>query len=408
MVDIEKLTKSDIVGLIGQGLMHWQVSWSNYDRRKIVETLKTNGYVFSIVSKIARSSTKIEWVIGNTINNQFQADDKNRLYRALKYPNPLQSEKEFKQAITMQYFSFGECFIYFDRYDAGNNKGEIIKGSMFLAPPDIVDIKHERYIPTGYVVNGDVNKTIPLENMIHIRAFNPDYKDLHGLPYIAVAGTLIDKLNAANETETKTFQNSGPAVLVSASETDSFSDEQYLNFIGRLKKAWRNVANKRGIVGTSGKVNVHQLGMSPNEMGTIESQKNTTRILLVLWGLDPGLFDTDASTYNNKKTIEQSVYNECAIPFMELFTDKINQYFSSIYKAEFRIDTSQIEALQPNYVEKVQWMIDAGVFTDNEIRDALNYDMRDTDVSETTPNERMQLSAIEGFEKEELDNEIVK
>lgn len=408
MVDIEKLTKSDIVGLIGQGLMHWQVSWSNYDRRKIVETLKTNGYVFSIVSKIARSATKIEWVIGNTINNQFQADDKNRLYKALKYPNPLQGEKEFKQAITMQYFSFGECFIYFDRYDAGNNKGEIIEGSMFLAPPDIVDIKHERYIPTGYVVNGDVNKTIPIENMIHVRAFNPDYKDLHGLPYIAVAGTLIDKLNAANETETKTFQNSGPAVLVSAKQPDSFIDDQYLNFIGRLKKAWRNVANKRGVIGTSGSVDVHQLGMSPSDMGTIESQKNTTKILLVLWGLDPGLFDTDASTYNNKKTIEQSVYNECAIPFMELFTDKINQYFSAIYKAELRIDTSQIEALQPNYVEKVQWMIDAGVFTDNEIRDALNYDMRDTDVSETTPNERMQLSATEGFEKEELDNEIVK
>lgn len=408
MVDIEKLTKSDIVGLIGQGLMHWQVSWSNYDRRKIVETLKTNGYVFSIVSKIARSATKIEWVIGNTINNQFQADDKNRLYKALKYPNPLQSEKEFKQAITMQYFSFGECFIYFDRYDAGNNKGEIIEGSLFLAPPDIVDIKHERYIPTGYVVNGDVNKTIPIENMIHVRAFNPDYKDLHGLPYIAVAGTLIDKLNAANETETKTFQNSGPAVLVSAKQPDSFIDDQYLNFIGRLKKAWRNVANKRGVIGTSGSVDVHQLGMSPSDMGTIESQKNTTKILLALWGLDPGLFDTDASTYNNKKTIEQSVYNECAIPFMELFTSKVNQYFSTIYKAELRIDTSQIEALQPNYVEKVQWMIDAGVFTDNEIRDALNYDMRDTDVSETTPNERMQLSATEGFEKEELDNEIVK
>ena len=93
---------------------------------------------------------------------------------------------------------------------------------------------------------------------------------------------------------------------------------------------------------------------------------------------------------------------------MELFTSKINQYFSSIYKAELRIDTSQIEALQPNYVEKVQWMIDAGVFTDNEIRDALNYDMRYSDVSETTPNERMQLSTTEGFEKEELDNEVVK
>ena len=50
MVEFEKLSKSDIVRLIGQGLMHWQVSWSNYDRSKIVETLKTNGYVFSIVS----------------------------------------------------------------------------------------------------------------------------------------------------------------------------------------------------------------------------------------------------------------------------------------------------------------------------------------------------------------------
>lgn len=408
MVDISNLSKSEIVQLIGQGLMNWQVSWSNYDRSKIVTTLKTNGYVFSIVSKIARASTKIEWIIGNTINNQFQADEKNRLLKALKNPNPLQSEKEFKQAIAMQYFSFGECFIYFDRYDAGNNEGEIIPGSMFLAPPAIVDIKHERYIPTGYVVNGDVNKAIPIENMIHIRAFNPDYKDLHGLPYIAVAGTLIDKLNAANETETKTYQNSGPAVLVSAKQVDSFTDEQALNFFMRLKKAWRNVANKRGVIGTSGNVDVHQLGMSPSDMGTIESQKNTVKVLLVMWGLDPGLFDTDASTYNNKKIIEQTVYNECAIPFMELFTSKINQYFSSIYKAELRIDTSQIEALQPNYVEKVQWMVDAGVFTDDEIRDALNYDRRGNEISNTTPNERIEMSAVEGFSDNDLSDDVVK
>lgn len=408
MVDISKLSSSDISRLIGGGLMNWQVSWSEYNRSKIVDVLKKNGYVFSVVSEIARAAQNVEFIVGNTINNTFTADEKSRFLKALKYPNPFQTENEFKYAVTLQYHSFGECFIYFERYDAGNNRDEIIEGTLQLIPPDIVDIKHENYIPTGYIVNGDFNRVISPRNIIHLKAFNPDYKDLHGLPFIAVAGAFIDKLNAANETETKTYQNSGPAVLVSSKETDSFTDDQYLNFIGRLKKAWRNVTNKRGIIGTSGVIDVHQLGMSPADMGTIESQKNTVKALLVLWGLDAGLFDTDANTYNNKKIIEQSVYRKCVVPFMNTLASKFNSSFAKVYNAELRIDTSQVEALQPNYQEKVQWMIDAGVFTDNEIRDALNYDMRDTDVSETTPNERMQLSATEGFEKEELDNEIVK
>lgn len=106
--------------------------------------------------------------------------------------------------------------------------------------------------------------------------------------------------------------------------------------------------------------------------------------------------------------MEQSVYKECVIPFMNLLASKVNQLFSKVYKAELVIDTSQIEALQPNYAEKVQWMIEAGVFTDNEIRDALNYDKRETNVSETTPNERMELSATEGFNNDDLNKNIVE
>lgn len=386
------------------------VNYTEWNRQRITKEIRSNGYLYAILQTISRATNPIGYMVGKAqADGSFQEDLNNPLYKALKSPNPTMSHKRFRSKAAFEFHSWGEIFIFFERYEAGNNKGQIIPESISLLPTEITDIKVEGTKVIGYVVDGDTTRTISPDNVLHIKNDNPKWDDFHGLSPIAVAGSMIDKLNAANETETKTFQNSGPAYLISAKEIDSFEDHQYLSFMQRLRKSWSNIRNKRGIVGTSGQVEVHPLGMSPSDMGTIESQKNTVKALLTIWGLDAGLFDTDASTYNNKMLMNKQTYTEVVIPFCDEFYGAFERAFGKTYgDVIINIDTSDVEALQPNYREKAEWMEIAGCFTDNEKRYALNYDKRESPESDLTPNERMSSDIYTGFSDDNLNSEVVE
>jgi phage portal protein BeeE len=404
-MDIDKLTQTQLSQLIGQAMRGLSVSWTNYHREEIVKVLQTNGYIFSIISKIARAAKNIKILVGRQVDDTFEEDKNNPLYRALKSPNAFMSEDELKEWAAMQFFSFGEVFIVYEVFEDGNNKGQIIDGTIQLAPPQVVNIKHNRYIPESYVIDGDINKVIPINKCSHVRAFNPDYKDLHGMAYVAIAGKLIDKLNAADETETKTFQNSGPAHLVSPKNVDSLADKTiFSDFMASLRTIWKR--EKKGLAGINVPMDVLTLGSTPSDMGTIESQKNTVKILLTLWGLDAGLFDTDSSTYNNKQMMEQYVYTEAAIPFMQKLVSKLNARFEAVYGVKLVVDTSEIEVLQPNFRDRVEWMTLADTFSDNQILEAVGYERRESEISDLSPAEKIEREALVGFDN--LDRDIIE
>lgn len=402
-MDISKLSNSELQSLISRYMAGWQVSWSTYDREKVVDVLMTNGYIYSIIKKVARAASKINLMVGQVIDDIFEEDKTNSLYKVISKPNALLSRKEFIEAATINYLSFGECFITYDEYEAGNNMGQIIVGTLQLIPPQIVDIKHKSLIPYEYIINGDYTRTFPVERVIHIKNYNPDYKDLHGLSQIQVALTLIDKLDAANQMETLTFQKGGPAYLVTPKSADGApSDDEFKGFMGVLRKIWKR--EQKGVAGVNRPIDVEKLGESPAAMGTIESQRNTMKILLTVWGLDAGLFDTDASTYNNKRMMEQAIYSEVAIPFVDTLAEKINDRFEQKYNAQVVIDTSNIESLQPNFKEKAEWMTLLDAFSENELREAVGYSLVNDENADLTPSQQLDRS-LAGFN--DLNREVV-
>lgn len=244
-MDISRMTQTQLQSLIYRYRDAWTVNWSNYDREAIVRVLKTNTYIFSIISKIARAAKTINIAAGNTVNGEFIEDPNSELLKNLKSPNPYQSQKEFIEQAVTQFNAFGEIFICFDTYEGGNSRGKMIPGTLELAPPNLMDIKAVIGKPVAYVVNGDVTRTLPAENVIHVKAYNPDYQDLHGLPYIAVAGKMIDKINAATEAETKTFQNTGPATMVVPKNVDSINTAEFTGFMGLIRRIWKSEARDR-------------------------------------------------------------------------------------------------------------------------------------------------------------------
>jgi phage portal protein BeeE len=402
-MDISKLSNSELTRLVGRMLVGRSISYSDYNLDKIVDTYNENPYVYSIINRIASAAKSVNLMAGKTVDDEFQENQKGELFKVISKPSPIMTVSELKEYCAIYYLLFGECFIYFQRYGAGNSVGRIIPGTIQLAPPNVVEIQHENYIVNGYLIKGDMRKVIDIENMIHIKAFNPDYTQLHGTSPVAVAGRLLDKINAADDTETMAYQNGGPATLVTLKEANQTQPVEFQNFISRLKNIWKSKNDKRGIAGSDVPLEVHKFGATSTDMGTIESQQNTLKILLVLWNLNPGLFDTAASTYENVQTMERQIYTQAAIPFIEKLVDKLNNIFEPIYGEKIVTDTSGIEALQPNFKDKIEWMKLAGVFSDNQILEAVGYDKRESDVSELSPLEQREMGLI-GFSN--LDREV--
>jgi phage portal protein BeeE len=406
-MDKNILSTSELNRLVNRMMVGQVVSWSNYDRQQIVEVYKTNSYIFSIVNKIARAAKSINVMAGNYVDGSFVENPNGKLAKLWATPSKGLSTDEFIERLTLLFYLFGEDFIYYQTFMAGNDAKKIIPGSIQIAPPQVVDIKHENLVPTAYIIDGNTAQTIDAANMIHIKAFNPDFEDLHGLPYVAVASRLIDKLNAADETETKTYQNGGPAYLVSPNVPGAVEDTTFKSFIDRLKTIWKGSDSKRGVAGVNIPVKLERIGQNPSDMGVFETQTQTLNMLLVAWGLDPGLFSTEASTYNNKQVMERAIYTEAAIPFVKKLINKLNDIVQPIYGEILEIDTSDIEVLQPNFRDKAEWMTLAGVYSNNEIRTATMYPARDSEDSDKTPLELMDSTALKGFDTDVIEKPII-
>lgn len=410
--DLNRLLNNpnDLMRYLKTYLTNNRVVWSTYDRQKIEKTMKENSYVFSAIQKIARAFSSINFMVGRyDKEGNFIEDVNNNLYRLLKKPNAIQDWQEFGEAFVNWYYGFGEAFIYSYRYSEGNNKGQIMNSGLMFAPPQIVDIKADGIVPTGYVINGNISQVIPTDSMIHIKSFNPDWEDLHGLPFIAVAGRLIDKLDAADETEIKNFQNGGPAFVMSPKNPDGLTQVEYNGFADRLKSLWKNPKNKGGIVATPSVIDIQSVGKSPVDLGTLESSKNTLKMLCTVWQLDPGLFLTEASTYNNKQEITKAIYTEAAIPLANRLASKLTSNLGELYGGvQVVVDTSNIEVLQPNNKTRVEWMVLANAFSENEIREGLGYEAVEGEASELTPAQKLDIEAIEGFKPDDLDKEVIE
>lgn len=408
--NFEQLLKNpnDLIKFINRFAAQQGIVWTEYDRLQIADTLAKDPYVFAAIQKIVNAVQNINFMVGRYDNSgKFVEDKNNGLHKLLQNPSVLNDRQGFIEAITTSYFGFGETFIYGSKIENGNNKGKVV--SLMYAPPQIVDIEATGIVPTGYVIRGNINQTIPTSDMLHIKKFNPNWDDLHGLPFVAVAGRIIDKLSASDEVETKTYQNGGPLWVASAKEPNSFLAEEFTTFWNRFKAKFSNPKNKKGIIGTSGAITIDKLGENPADMGTIEVSKNAVRILCVIWGLDPGTFDTEASTYNNKQQIDKAIYTAAAIPFANRLAAAITGWLGEAYgNVSVVVDTSDIEALQPNMKDRIDWMTSAGVFTDNEIREATGYTARESDVSDKTPNEMLETTALAGFSNDSLNQNVVE
>lgn len=270
----------------------------------------------------------------------------------------------------------GDRIIWAETLDAGANAGKPFR--LHILPPDLMTMKVASKLPfevLGYEITdwGLIKeKSLPVKQILHDKYFNPVYdaagNHLWGLSPLRAAFLLTTKSNEANKTEAAQFQNQGPKKIIYIDEPQKNIDmavaEGQIQGIKKIlqSREYSGSDNANKVPGSGYKIGVADVGLSPVELGIIESEKWSLRRFCNVYGVPSQLLnDPENKTYNNQKEGESALTMRCALPQLNSFREHFNRKLKNDwgYKESGIVvdyDISVYSELQEDLAQKWIWV----------------------------------------------------
>ena len=275
-------------------------------------------------------------------------------------PNPFQDVNSFKRNLIIDLLIDGNIFVYFDGIH------------LYQLPARNVDIDtHEKNFVSRYVYQGKLDYTP--EEIIHVKenSFNSIYR---GVPRLKPAWRTMQLLGSMRKFQDTFFKNGAvPGLVIKSPNTLSEKIKE------RMLAAWRarynpNTGGNRPLI-LDGGLEVDSLtNVSFKELDFQSSIEANERIILEAMGVPPLLLDSGNNA--NIRPNHRMYYLETILPIVR----KINFAFERYFGFDLQEDISNIPALQPELRDQAAYystLVNTGVITPNEARDALRMEALD-------------------------------
>ena len=293
-----------------------------------------------------------------------------RLNELLKFPN----EEDTWSDLVEQWCAFklvtGNTFVYGKIIEAGANKGKPL--SLYVLPAQyraiIANVEVFPPMRAGYQLYYGKLWSFTTEEILHDKYFNPQWNitgnQLYGQSPLKAASRTVTRSNEAKTAAVSAFQNGGPAGVLFMND-DRFDPTSGAEQAQALKKSVSEKAgsqNYNSIAVSGYKVDWKDIGLSPVELGILESEKWDMVSLCNIYGVPSQLLNDAANkTYNNQQEGEKALTLRCAIPLLISLRDNLNRKLQTDwgYKGEnicVEFDTSIYKELEANKVEQVDWL----------------------------------------------------
>lgn len=395
----------------------WRPSMPVYpeiDQRKAIEEgYAGNADVYSIVSKKAQMAANIPFYVyqvkkdgqkalreykqlmnGDCLTEEGlfkasllktkaleQVDERNELSKLLANPNTYTSASEFFECAYGFLNLTGNAFVGKERLNMGANAGKVKR--LYTLPPQWMEIVPNGDWPitaAGYILFLWGQQGIPEADVVHIKYFNPVYKQdasfLYGLSPLQAGKKTLAKSNSAEDSSVSQFQHGGPAGMVYNESIDPGDVNE--GMVGGLKKKWEAETwgnrNRGKVLFSAGKLGWLQTGLSPVDLGILQSEMPTFRQLCRLWKMPSALFnDSEYATLSNMKEYAKMAYTDAIIPDVIKMRDALNRSLLPDFKMEGQYyidaDFTNVSALQQDMKTLSEWLNLSPEITLNERRE---------------------------------------
>lgn len=349
-----------------------------------------NSDVYSIINRQVRMATQARLALYTKDKaGKWEEVTDHELSKFTRKANPTMDIYTFIEGHIIFKQSIGNSYWYTPRLENGLNKGKTIE--LWLMPANNVQILggSSWMNPVGaYDLTTNTTVKFKPEDVYHSKFFNPlfgEYGSLYGQSPLKAAARTVSKQNEAETTELKQFQNQSPPYLLYR-DVQSLMGGLTAEQIKEVEDTFKDYAKKhksgRPMVAPE-KYGMLNLGVSPVDLGILQSSQEGRRTLCNIYGLPAGLFnDTTNLSYNNMLEMEKGSWNNCVKPLCDsIGRDLTNCLINPVdeyVKAGlfFAFDYSEVAAMQKDRAAMVAWMKQA-YLTPNEIREAVGYDPRE-------------------------------
>ncbi len=391
-----------------------QGGFTRFDTVNQIDFIR-NGYninadIYAVISDIAQKGASIPLVCYEVIDDvalknynaarKQRATDENlilssklktKALRQVEYDNPIQklidSPNPDDNATNFYETSIGFTAITGNNYwyaptlDKGSDNGKVIE--LRIMPSQFTGIVITNYYPArviGYELIIDGIRLMQSAEVIHMKFPNYDWsvdgQQFYGLSPLKAGFNLLNLSNAIETTQISSFNNGGPAVLITNKSVSP--DDRAIEQMGRIKKQWNDEysgpTNKNKYKLMAGDVNAIPLGLSPVDMDVIAADERVMDKICNLYHISSIMFNNhSASTESNVKEMIRDSWTRGILPLRKMHCDSFNRSIVPAYNVKGKryfvdMDLSGIADLQPDKSVQATWLSTSWWIPPNEKR----------------------------------------
>jgi hypothetical protein len=316
------------------------------------------------------------------------------LLKLLEQPHPLFNRNEWLQDVATRFQLYGSCVTY-------KNKPSLLSEfprTLINLPNDKLEIKTtgKLYEMTEideiieyYKINELAKKYLPSE-LIILKRPNPE-NPIKGLSVLEALQMPISNIRGAYGFRNTNIVKKGGVTLISATGKDaigsmSLSEEDRKDLETQFTKDYGNFDEQSPVKFNNKPVDVNHISYPVKDAMLFEEVSENMLKIIDAIGLKDGIFSSQKkSTFANGQTDLKASYQDCVIPFSELFcyalNDSLGLFDQGIY---VELDYSHLPCMQidesakavemKNKAEAIDTLVQAG-YSKQEIENLLNIKM---------------------------------
>lgn len=300
----------------------------------------------------------------------------NDLTRLMQRPSRTMGADAFWQGVYCQY-ALGECFIRKNR--GGSLKGKPIELELLpskaveVVPESInsVTVKEYRYSSgTGFV-------TIPKEDMIHWKSYNPD-NQLRGFDPLQPLRKRLNQDEALTDQAMFGAANHGADGVLFPEQIENYTETQQSQLKEMADVKTSGPANRKAIGFLPSKFGYINFGRATDEMQILEQLGWTFERICHVFGVAPEIFMSD-QTFANKEWAQKNWITNDVMPVVFSLRDTLNRFLVPDFDAGLFIDSdfTALPEMQDDLKKMLEGLIllfNIGGISQDEIRAITGFD----------------------------------
>jgi len=318
--------------------------------------------IFSVISKIVKTSTAIPWILERKSGEGWEEIEDSTLHDLLENPNPLKQYtwEDIQEMYLVYLLVTGNSYMI----------GEELSGryqSLDVLPSQNITIESTDnfFLPDPYYCfNFGTNKEkYDNKELQHIRFFNPGFNNVQdsllGLSMIQVAAKAVKVGNDRWDADTVLLENRGAIGLITDKSNRPMSQEEAEMVQSSYQQRAGGTHNFGKTLVVNKDLNFIKLAMSSQDLQLIEKGVVTLRSVCNVFGLDSSLFNDPANkTFNNRLEAEKALYTNVVIPLSNKVAQAHTNYLVKNHfpgqPVRMRQDFTKVEALQKDKQAEAQ------------------------------------------------------